>query len=144
MYEDVHQPREFVGFLGFIIRSLNVVRYSIELLVQRLVLKYQVRQKVQPALRKEIEGSLVEKFWLDDQKEKIILVEQGVISTQEAVPSASVLALELQVAQPKLRPKNIEHLSTVYGQKSRAKKYGLPPLEFDDFEPVGKTNESNQ
>ena len=135
LYERVYSPSHFVGLLGFVIRSLNVLRYYVELLVQRLVLKYEVAKQVQPALRAQRESGLVKRFWLDDQKERLSLREEQVAEVQPLVETS----LETGKAVP-TRAVTAEFMIARYSPGGRSKRYAhlATPLVSEDFEAVSK------
>lgn len=139
-YSEVFHPSRFkAGLLGLAIRVLNWLRWRLEVMVQRLVLKYFTRENYRPELRKEVETRLLKKFRIDDNFERFkaqLEPNHNLLFSEDGQPPT----LDDEVTQQPLGYKDIGAMISRYGNKTRAKRYATRgygrKILIEDFEEV--------
>lgn len=138
-YSDVIHPDHFAGkgLLGFAIRTLNWLRWRIEVQVQRLVLRSLAKDGALPAKRQE---ALQRAFDLDAaeerlEKDRTSPLTEGVERPPSPPPTRSERyadgrqgsAIDVAVTVDQdlpVRPKRIDDMIARYGSNGREKHYG--------------------
>jgi hypothetical protein len=159
-YDKIIHPDHFQGFLGFWIRVLNSVRWRMEVLVQRLVLRYLAKEG---ALPKERRADMKRVFDLDVQAERLEKertspktqkVEEPafppITRSERYADGRQTSAIDVAVAVENdfpVRPKRLNNLIASYGAPGREKHYAKGRMYTSgdpdgDFEPLVISTES--
>lgn len=151
-YDDVIHPDHFRGWLGFWIRVLNTIRWRLETLVQRLVLRYMAKTTNLP---KERHAELSKVFDLDVAAERLEKQRTSPLFERLEPPSTTPItrseryvdgrqksALDVAATVDKdlpVRPRRIDNMIAIYGGPGRDRHYGRGrqfQLGEDAFEPL--------
>jgi hypothetical protein len=134
-YDKYIHPDHFQrGVLGKVIRVLNWTRWKLETVTQRLVLEYLNREE---KLDKESSSKLIQKFELDVQAEKVEKKRTSPLAPFFQAPTP--LRRQEEFVEPtKVASASIEDMVLRYGNRTRARRYGLGHrrLVYDEFEAV--------
>ena len=153
-YDQVIHPDHFKGWLGFWVRLVNAIRWKLEVLVQRMVMRYLVSEGGLPQGRRVDMRRMfaldvaAEKLERDRTSPRIAQVEppprpapapraaRYQAGTQQ---SALETAHAIENEQP-VRPRRLDNMIASYGAPGREKNYGYGRRYMadpeGDFEPL--------